>query len=134
VPNPAYDTYLTEQGRAPRRMSQFRTGYGGLLIEPIIGHRNAVHVSLPIIIGAGGCGYETYTPVPQDFDPLNWSDDAQAFFVIEPGIDLEVNLVRMVRIAVGASYRYTSDITLPNTPTDALRGFNASFTVKVGCF
>ncbi|MFT3885801.1 MAG: hypothetical protein QM724_10320 [Flavobacteriales bacterium] len=134
VPNTAYDAYLIRQGRMPRKTSQFRTGYGGLLIEPIIAHRSAVHVSLPIIIGAGGCAYETWTPLPHDFDPATWSDDAQAFFVIEPGVDLEVNLVRMVRLGIGASYRYTSDITLPGTPKDAMRGFNAALTIKVGRF
>ena len=134
VPNPAYDAFLVESGRSPRFASQFRTGYGGLLIEPIIAYKSPVHISLPIMIGAGGCGYETYTALPPDFDPLTYKDDVQAYFVVEPGVDLELNLVRMVRLGIGASYRYTTDIDLPGTPKDALRGFNASVSIKVGSF
>ena len=134
VPNADYDAYLIESGQTPRFASQFRTGYGGLLIEPIIAYKSPVHVSLPIIIGAGGCGYETFTPLPSDFDPITYKDDVQAYFVIEPGVDLELNIVKMVRLGVGASYRYTTDITLPGTPKDAMQGFNAAVSIKIGRF
>ena len=134
VENSAYDAHLVESGLMPRQESLFQTGYGGLLIEPIIAYRSPVHISLPLIIGAGGCGYQTFTPLPQDFDPYTYHDDVQAFFVVEPGIDLELSLVKLVRLGVGASYRYTSDVSLPNTPTDALHGLNASISIKVGVF
>lgn len=134
APNAAYDAHLVDRGYAPWRPSQLRMGYGGLFIEPIIAHRSAVHVTLPLIIGAGGCGYQTYTHLPPDLDPRTYVTDDQAFFVIEPGIELEVNLVRLVRLGVGASYRYTSDIDLPGTPKDALRGVNAGLSIKVGRF
>lgn len=134
VLNADYDAHLVAQGTVPRKASRFRTGYGGLLIEPIIAHRKAVHLTLPIIIGAGGCGYETYTHLPTDFDPSTWEDDVQAFFVLEPGVELELNVVRLVRLGIGVSYRYTSDIDLPGTPKDALRGINAGLSVKVGRF
>ncbi|MFZ1687738.1 MAG: hypothetical protein WAU70_09970 [Flavobacteriales bacterium] len=136
VPNQAYDAYLLESGRILNQGSQFRMGYGGLLLEPIIAYKSPVHISLPIIVGAGGCAYETYGPRPDDFDPEthDYRSEGQAFFVLEPGVEVELNLVRMVRIGVGASYRYTTDIDLPETPTDALRGFNTSLTLKVGRF
>ncbi len=134
APNAAYDDHLLSNGSDLQKKSQFRMGYGGLLIEPIIAHRSALHVSLPIIVGAGGCGYQIYESLTEDFDPFTWSDDYQAFFVVEPGIELELNIIKLVRFGVGASYRYTTDITLPGTPGDALRGFNAGVTLKVGSF
>jgi hypothetical protein len=134
VPAPAYDAYLRDTGHRVRRSSQLRMGYGGLLIEPVIGHRSAVHVALPIIIGAGGCGYQTYAPLLPDQQPPSYTDDAQAFFVVEPGIELEVNVVKLVRLGLGVSYRYTSDITLPSTAKDALRGMNAGVSLKIGSF
>jgi hypothetical protein len=140
VPNKAYDSYLVDSGEELKKGSQFRMGYGGILLEPIIAYRSPVHVSIPVIIGAGGCTYETFTKLPPDIDPDDddeedrWHNDGQAFFVVEPGVELEVNLVRIVRVGVGASYRYTTDIDLPATPKDALRGFNTSFTIKVGRF
>ena len=135
VENKAYDSYLLNEGVFPQRSSRFQTGYGGLLIEPVIAYKSPVHISLPVLIGAGGCGYRTYTTLPEeDFDPDTWHDAVDAFFVIEPGVDLEFNLVKMVKLGLGASYRYTSDITLPETSKDAMRGFNANMSIKVGVF
>jgi hypothetical protein len=132
--NKAYDSYLLNEGVQPHRRSEFRTGYGGLLIEPVIAYKSPIHISLPVLIGAGGCGYQTYTGLHEDFDPNSWHDEYEAFFVIEPGVDLEFNLVKLVKLGLGASYRYTSDINLPETPEDAMRGFNASMSIKIGVF
>lgn len=136
VGNPAYDAHLVAQGETLRRKSSLHMGYGGLLIEPIIAYRSPVHISLPLIIGAGGVTYGYQSRLPEDFDPHTHyrTDDAQAFFVVEPGIELEVNVLPLLRVGIGASYRYTSDIDLPATSKDALHGFNAGFCVKVGRF
>lgn len=139
VPRPEYDVYRAGLGDQLRRGSQFRMGYGGLLIEPIIAPMSPIHISLPILVGAGGCGYQTYSfRSGNNFDPFDdlddYDDDFQAFFVVEPGIELEVNVVKLVRIGIGASYRYTTDMNLPATPKNALHGLNTGITVKVGSF
>ena len=134
VYNKAYDTFLVENGELPKYKSILNMGYGGLLIEPIIGYRSPLHVSLPIIIGAGGIGYQYFSALPPQVDHLKYDDHSQAFFVVEPGIELEMNIIPLVRLGLGASYRYTSDIDLPETPKDALHGFNAGASIKIGKF
>lgn len=136
VPNKAYDRYLVDSGVELRRNSSLYMGYGGLFIEPVIGYRSPVHITLPLIIGAGGVTYGYQSRLPEDFDPFDHDadHDAQAFFVVEPGIALELNVIPLVRIGIGASYRYTSDLDLPATAKDALHGVNAGFSLKVGCF
>jgi hypothetical protein len=135
VRNRQYDAMLVDQGVELRRPSTLSLGYGGLLIEPIIAYRSPVHISLPIIIGAGGCAYAQQRVVTQEDDVLGYRwDDGQAFFVVEPGIDLELNIIPLVRLGVGASYRYTSDVDLPATAKDALHGLNVGFAIKVGSF
>jgi len=135
VGNIAYDAHLIEQGELLRRKSSLHMGYGGLLIEPMIAYRSPVHVSLPLIVGAGGVGYSYNSRFPESIDQLEYrEDDVQAFFVVEPGIELEFNVLPLLRLGIGASYRYTSDIDLPATAKDALHGFNAGFSVKVGRF
>src|SRR5690606_17572643 len=54
VPNAAYDAHLIEQGEVPLRRSSMYMGYGGLLIEPVVAYRSPVHITLPVIVGAGG--------------------------------------------------------------------------------
>ncbi len=109
-------------------------GYGGLVLEPIIIGTWPVHVSLPILIGVGGIAYAT------SYNPYDWADpnyyveDAVPFVVVEPGAELEFNVVRFFRISLGAYYRYTSDIQLAYTPTDVLNGFSYGVTFKFGKF
>ncbi|MBL7963363.1 MAG: hypothetical protein JNM31_05895 [Flavobacteriales bacterium] len=134
VHNAAYDQHLISQGQTLTDKSRLFLGYGGLLLEPIIAYRSPIHVSLPIIIGAGGAGYSYSGPPPPDFDPLTYKTDGQAFFVFEPGLDLELNLIPLLRIGLGVSYRYTSDLDIPGTAKDALHGFNAGMSIKVGRF
>lgn len=85
-------------------------GYGGFLIEPIFYANNPVHFSLPMIIGGGGVTYirDSYLQDPGSYYPDYYS----TFFVFEPGIELELNVVKFMRVAFGISYRITSDIDL----------------------
>lgn len=136
VGNVAYDAHVQAQGEVLRSKSSLQMGYGGLFIEPVIAYRSPLHVSLPLIVGAGGVGYGYTSRLPEGADPQSGyrTSDAQAFFVVEPGIELELNVIPLVRVGIGASYRYTSDVDLPETAKDALHGINAGLTVKVGCF
>jgi hypothetical protein len=111
-------------------------GYGGLIMEPIIFGWFPVHVSFPILIGAGGVASTSYSA---DWsDPYEYWDgfmeDASAFFVAEGGIELEMNVVRFFRVALFGTYRYTSDLIMTNTDVDALRGWNFGMTFKFGSF
>lgn len=111
-------------------------GYGGLIMEPILFGWFPVHLSFPILVGAGGVANTSYS---SDWnDPYeHWDgylENATAFFVAEAGAELEFNLVRFFRLALYGSYRYTSDIIMENTPTDALRGWNVGMTFKFGSF
>jgi len=111
-------------------------GYGGLMMEPILFGWFPVHLTFPILVGAGGVANTSYSA---DWnDPYEYYDgyveDATAFFVAEFGAEVEFNLVRFFRLAVFGSYRYTSDIIMDDIPVDALRGWSAGMTFKFGSF
>lgn len=111
-------------------------GYGGLVIEPIIGAKWPVHVSIPILIGAGGVSLynNNYYPYDPYHDYYYYPESASAFFVLEPGIEVELNMVKFMRIAVGGYYRYTSGLDLAATDTHALDGFSVGVVLKFGKF
>lgn len=110
-------------------------GYGGLLIEPIIGAKWPVHVSIPVLIGAGGAAViQNYYYKPNYDDGYYYSDEADAFFVLEAGVEVELNMVKFMRLAVGGYYRYTSDLHLAEMDTKALDGFSVGLTMKFGKF
>jgi len=111
-------------------------GYGGLLIELIIGANWPVHVSIPVLIGAGTVAYvnnhwKNYDD-PDFHRPYN--QDGDAFFVIEPGIEIELNMVKFMRLAIGGHYRFTSNLDLVDTKSGILNGFSTGVTLKFGKF
>lgn len=105
-------------------------GYGGLYIEPVLYSLKPIHVSFPIMIGAGGVVSEI------------WSDDweyskstSSAFFIIEPGVDVEFNIAQWFRIGLGASYRVTTNVDgLAQRPSNLMEGVNYGVTFKFGWF
>jgi hypothetical protein len=110
-------------------------GYGGFFIEPTIAPRFPIHVSFPIIIGGGGLAlnYDTWHDYDweyEDYNPYDWD----SYFVLEPGAEIELNLVKFLRVGFGASYRYTTDMHMQYVPKDLMRGWNYNFTLKMGVF
>ena len=87
-------------------------GYGGLLIEPVLWNKNVVHLTAPTILGVGGAGLRSnHFLTREERDSLNRDrdfhhDDSDAFIVVEPGLSVEINLLRNVRLDLGATYRY----------------------------
>ena len=60
--------------------------------------------------------------------------DGQAFFVVEPGVELEVSVLKSLRIGAGGSYLYTTELDLPNTSPNLLRNFMGRMTISVGLY
>jgi len=125
-------------------------GYGGIFIEPIVAAKTPVHVSFPILVGAGGLGYSSdWMHERNDDDNKHYYEDNCAFFVVEPSVELEFNLIKYMRLAFSAGYRLTSPTNLyykrndseveNNTRTrigskDMLNGITLGATFKFGCF
>lgn len=123
-------------------------GYGGFLVEPILFGTKPIHVSVPLIIGAGGLIYGNNKEYDYDYEnqpeyPYDYSEVFDYYFVFEPGIELEFTLTQFFRLAAGISYRLTSDINITRTVDDIdyqvvkpgdLRGFSAHLAFKFGKF
>ncbi|MCU0611069.1 MAG: hypothetical protein MUE60_04670 [Candidatus Eisenbacteria bacterium] len=104
-------------------------GYGGVELEYVHQSRNLVHFAAMVLIGGGTAGFR---------DPY-WDTtiDSDAFFVAEPGLNVELNISRPIRIDFGASYRFVSGLDLPRTyglGDEDLRGMAGALTFKFGSF
>jgi hypothetical protein len=110
-------------------------GYGGLYIEPIFLPRSPIHLSFPVLFGAGGISY-----VSKESDlNNNLVEDSEAFLIIEPAAELELNLTRFFRFSIGASYRFPTsfDVGLSGTPTanaESIKGMSYIVSFKFGKF
>jgi hypothetical protein len=110
-------------------------GYGGILIEPIIFPKFPVHVSFPILLGAGGIAQSTLTNYNYPYEYTDgYIEDAEAYLIAEPGVELEFNVARWLRLGLGASYRFTTTFEPSVFETNPLNGFTGGFSLKIGKF
>lgn len=133
ITNAAYTNRRADQGLSVPDGLAFRMGYGGLFVEPVFFSSSVVHFSLPVTFGAGGASYG-YPPQDGGLYPRTIRTDAQAFFFVEPALEMEVNILPNLRLGLGASYFHTSGIDLPATSPDVLRRTMLQVTIKGGEF
>jgi hypothetical protein len=108
-------------------------GYGGFFIEPVIFPKFPVHVSFPIILGMGGVAHMN-AYYWDNFDYEYYYEESDVFFLAEPGLDIELNLVKHLRLGIGAKYRFTTATHLEGYSANALNGFSINMSLKFGKF
>ena len=106
-------------------------GCGGALLEYIISPNKLIHFSIQSMIGAGGVRYavKDYT---KDHDEVNYTADA--FFILEPGINLILNVTKIFRIGAGATFRYINGVKYESMTNSDLNGLSAHILLKFGEF
>ena len=125
--------------------------YGGLKLEYTPNPNAPIHVSFPLLIGGGLARVDSSNNYRDNFGGRGGRDRDRNgnreyngrgtdFFVIQPGINVEANVIRFLKIYAGASYRITPSvntevaITLPTPTASQLSGLNLSAGVKLGVF
>lgn len=101
-----------------------------------------IHVSFPLTIGGGEASVDSVHTTHTDYlnEPDLKSNDgnrnSNGFVVVQPGINLEMNLLRYAKIYVGANYRlsFLTDNQTALLPANTLQGFAISAGLKVGLF
>jgi hypothetical protein len=122
-------------GLDPDHYENLTGGYGGVLIEPILLPKFPVHLSFPIIAGFGGIASTSSVKPSNSWEYTDtFVQGTEAYLVAEPGVELEVNVLKFFRMAFGLSYRFTTDLTWSYSAPDVLEGWNAGMTFKFGKF
>jgi hypothetical protein len=105
-------------------------GYGGLELEYIIQSAQIVHFTVYTMIGAGGITYKE--DLLDDWE--DWTHASDGFFVFEPAINIEVNIINFFRINAGVSYRFVSGLYYGELQNSDLSGLAGALTLKFGSF
>jgi hypothetical protein len=110
-------------------------GYGGLLIEPILFPKMPVHLSFPVILGAGGIARSIFYDLNYPYETTDaYVESSDAFLIIEPGAELELNIARWIRFGFGCTYRFTQGIDNNDFDDNPLDGLTTGFSLKLGKF
>ena len=110
-------------------------GYGGFEMEYLLHSGKLIHSSVQLLIGGGGVGYHERRDEDWNFDnDVNGNPTWDSFFIIEPGIGLELNVTSFFRIDAGASYRFVSGVEKNGLTNGEIGGPSAVITFKFGKF
>ncbi|HBS87614.1 MAG: hypothetical protein A2W91_15230 [Bacteroidetes bacterium GWF2_38_335] len=110
-------------------------GYGGLMFEYIIMPQNPFHLSVPFVLGAGGATIYEKDPGSLFSDQYYGNAlESSGFIVLEPGVDLEINLIKFFRASLGVSYRYTIGSNMNRISDNDLSGISVNMGFKFGLF
>ena len=101
-------------------------GYGGVELTYVHRPDDLVHLSLGALIGAGGLVWNPTGP--------SGGQNDDAFFVIEPELDVVLNVTTFFRVGLGASYRFARDVKLFDLRNGDLSGLAGVVTLKFGSF
>lgn len=128
-----FDGTLPSSGTA--RELNLYGGYAGIVMGVMVASKEVVHLSIPVIIGAGNLD------VSDDnfFSSFSGSDakftvESSKFFVIEPGALLELNVSKTFRLGLGAGYRFATGTDLINVQDSDLSGLTGIVSFKFGVF
>ena len=98
----------------------------GAFLEYTLFAEKAFHLTIPVQIGGAEIDVDNETGT----DPFG----EQNFLLIEPGVMLEVNLHKYVRLNIGGTYRFTNSFEYRNINQSDVAGFNGHVGVKFGLF
>ena len=107
-------------------------GCGGVLLEYIFSSEKLLHVGINTMIGAGGVCYAE-KDYSNDYEK-EVDYNSSSFFVLEPGINLDINVSSYFRIGAGVTYRYVSGVEYENLSNSDLSGVSAQILFKFGVF
>ena len=98
----------------------------GGFVEYSLASKEIFHVTLPLTFG--------YGEVQMD-NEMGDADLGEAnFFQIEPSVLVEVNLLKNLKLNLGAGYRFVGDMNYRNFDQSDISGFTGYVGVKFGLF
>ena len=122
-----------------RHENSLTGGYGGLLLEYTLFPQSKVHLSFPLLIGCGAISsahheYNSDTVIVQNEGSHHNFSHMEHFFVLEPGVKLEFNVIKLMRVGLGISYRYSPGHDHLYTSPDMLNQLTGKISIRFGKF
>jgi hypothetical protein len=121
----------------PGTSMSYEYGQAGLMTEYVLASHKAVHLAFQLFSGAGFTVQYLRHSGEQNYpgnDHFNQTHHENWFFVAEPGIKLEVNVLPWIRFSPGVSYRAAFHSKADGLSDNALTGASYNLTLKFGKF
>lgn len=112
-----------------------QVGYGGILLEYTPMPAQLLHFSFPIVIGLGGAAYTNDAVGNNTSGSYSYEVyQTDTFFIVEPGIQAELNLAKFLRAGLGVGYRFAQGVDLSTSTDKHMSAPSISLLFKFGKF
>jgi len=101
--------------------------YGGVEFEYIHQHYRKIHLVASLLLGSGSVG-------TRERGTLFIKNGDRTFFVAEPGLMLEFNILPFLRLTMGVSWRFIERFSSPVIDSSEIQGINGMLFIKLGSF
>ncbi len=117
--------------------------FEGVRLEYTLSPDAAIHISIPLTVGMGSVSLDSFPSRngghQYEYYGTQSGNRKEKYeqFIIQPGINVEGNLIRFAKVFVGASYRIslnTSNTSITPISTNTLQGFSLNIGMKLGLF
>ncbi|MBN2347641.1 MAG: hypothetical protein JXJ22_02320 [Bacteroidales bacterium] len=106
-------------------------GYGGFYLDYIIPSKMPFQISFPTLIGAGGVVlFEKSTEALRDEKMV----EGGVFLIIEPAVNLEMNVSKFFRPGIGVGYRLAFRGDMDRLAPKDVSGLSVNLNFKFGSF
>lgn len=128
---------FSPSGVAPLTM---HAGYMGIKMEYTVKPTSKFHVSFPLLIGGSQVRLDSARPSINTIDTtrgfrFRGPVSSDGFLLIQPGVMVEANLFRYMKVFAGVNYRYNIAV-MPTTSisSTSMNGLSVSAGLKLGLF
>ncbi|MBN2213007.1 MAG: hypothetical protein JW723_02080 [Bacteroidales bacterium] len=109
--------------------------YGGFYFDYVTTFNSPVQISFPTLIGGGGILLlEKTEPNPVSGIVDEKLVEGGIYFVVEPAINMEINLTRVIRIGLGGGYRFIVNSDLERFTDKDLAAPFVNMNIKFGIY
>jgi len=130
IPVPLADSHF------PARKMTYQYGQAGLMTEYVVASTKKVHFNVNLLTGTGFIMQYDRREVDDwdwDFDDHE-DEDPNFFFVLEPGVQVEFNLLKWMRFSPGVSYRRAFGSNSNGLSDADVSNISYNVTLKFGIF
>jgi hypothetical protein len=124
------------------------SNFRGLKLEYVLNGNKAVHLTFPLIIGMATARtdssnwlgdrrgmHDSNNELTYNGTRPNFRSNESRYMFVQPGVQVEANLLKFMRIYGGVNYRIGWKDAVPNQlAVNTIEGFSANVGVKVGLF
>ncbi|HPG37824.1 MAG TPA: hypothetical protein PLP19_07540 [bacterium] len=116
------------------RQANLQFGYGGFEIEYVAHPMELLNYSVYLLIGGGSVENTIWDNDYDDDEYDDYDSHQDNIYVVEPAVNVTLNVTSFFRVSGGVSYRYVTGVDIAGTSNEELTQPSYNLTFRFGKF